>query len=525
MRLLTGALLAGVASCLLAAGAVAQTPKKGGELIFAVTAEPPNYDCHANTSFAFVHPVIPHYSTLLTFSGADYPKIVGDLAESWTVSDDGKTYTFKLFDGVKFHDGSSLTSADVKASYDRIINPPDGVVSARKATFSDVSSVEAPDAHTVVFHLSNPNASMLQYFASPFNCIYSAAKLKENPKYPETNIMGSGAFTFVEHVNGSSWTGKRFDGYFRKDRPYLDGYKAVFMKSGNVVNALRGNQIMAEFRGRTPAEAEQLMSAMGDKVTKSESPWIVSIIIVFNTQKKPFDDARVRRALSLAIDRYLGAQALQNISLLRHVGGLQRPGAEFALTPEELEKLPGFGHDIAKSREEAKRLLKEAGVENLSFKLTNRNVAEPYTPAGVFAIDQWRQIGVTVEHQQLETKLWQAALSSGNFDVAIDFSSEFLDDPSSQFAKYVTKDLSPIAYADHHNTELDKLYEQQMRATSPAKRKELTKQFEEIELTEAYSVPLLWWHRIIVNDAKLKGWNIPPSHYLDQSLVDVWLDQ
>src|SRR4051794_27460995 len=93
----------------------AQTPKRGGILNFAVVAEPPNYDCHANTSFAFVHPVAPHYSTLLKFDGPNYPKIIGDLAKSWTVSSDGLVYTFKLNEGIKFHDGSPLTSTDVKA--------------------------------------------------------------------------------------------------------------------------------------------------------------------------------------------------------------------------------------------------------------------------------------------------------------------------------------------------------------------------------------------------------------------------
>jgi len=223
----------------------AQTPKRGGTLSFAVVAEPPNYDCHANTSFAFVHPVAPHYSTLLKFDGPAYPKIIGDLAKSWTVSTDGLTYTFKLNEGVKFHDGSPLTSADVKASYERIANPPAGVVSVRKAYYADIGSIETPDAATVVFKLKAPNGSMLTSFASPFDCIYSAAKLAQNPRYPETEIMGSGAFTFVQHVKGSYWEGKRFDAYFRKGMPYLDGYKAFFVRSNGVVPGILGEQFDA----------------------------------------------------------------------------------------------------------------------------------------------------------------------------------------------------------------------------------------------------------------------------------------
>src|SRR3989337_2801370 len=92
---------------------LAQSPKTGGTLTFAVSAEPPNYHCHAQSSFAFIHPVRPHYSTLLKFDGAKYPEVTGDLAESWTISPDGLTFTFKLRQNVKFHDGSPFTSEDI----------------------------------------------------------------------------------------------------------------------------------------------------------------------------------------------------------------------------------------------------------------------------------------------------------------------------------------------------------------------------------------------------------------------------
>ena len=113
-------------------------PKRGGTLEFAVTVEPGNYDCHGNISFAFLHPIAPHYSTLLKFDAANYPQIIGDLAESWSVSADRLTYTFKLRPNILFHDGSRMTSADVKASYERIVHPPPGVVSARKVDYAAI---------------------------------------------------------------------------------------------------------------------------------------------------------------------------------------------------------------------------------------------------------------------------------------------------------------------------------------------------------------------------------------------------
>ncbi|HEV2007436.1 MAG TPA: ABC transporter substrate-binding protein, partial [Burkholderiales bacterium] len=129
-------------------GIAAENPVTGGLLKFAVGAEPPNYDCHAQSSFAFIHPVRPHYSTLLKFDTPNYPKIAGDLAESWSAAKDGLSYSFKLKKGVKFHDGSTLTSEDIKATYDRIRKPPPGVKSLREETYADISAIETPDPLT-----------------------------------------------------------------------------------------------------------------------------------------------------------------------------------------------------------------------------------------------------------------------------------------------------------------------------------------------------------------------------------------
>jgi peptide/nickel transport system substrate-binding protein len=265
--------------------AAAQAPRTGGELVFVVSAEPPSYDAHRESTFALIHPAAPHYSTLLRVDPADRSgtKIVGDLAESWAVSRDGKTYTLKLRHGVKFHDGSEFTSKDAKATFDKIINPPAGVASERKGEYVDVEAVETPDSYTIVFRLKWPSASFVSSLASPWNWIYRAELLAKDPRWYEKNVMGTGPFTFVEHVKGSHWVGKKNPDYWDKGKPYLDSYRALFIRdSAAQVSAIRGERAMIEFRGFAPAQRDQLVQALGPKVTVQDSPWDCALWVVPN---------------------------------------------------------------------------------------------------------------------------------------------------------------------------------------------------------------------------------------------------
>ena len=508
------------------ANAQAQTPKRGGTLVFAISAEAPHYDPHASDTYATLHFAAPFYSTLLRFNLSKFPQVEGDLAQSWTIAPDLMTYTFKLHPNVKFNDGSTLTSADVKATYDRLRNPPPGVVSTRQATFADIGTIETPDPATVIFKMKAVNASMIEHFASPWNVIYAAKDLAADPAAPRTKINGTGPFTFVEHVKGSHVAGKKNDNYFKKGLPYLDGWKGVFtLQAAAMLNAIQGGQVLAEFRGISPAERDRLVATMGDKIRIEESSWTLALLIAFNVEKKPFDDVRVRRALLLAVDRWGGSQGLSRISTLRSVGGVVRPGSPFATPEAELVKLPGFSKDINKSRAEAKKLLAEAGVPNLKFTLWNRNLAMPYTPAGIFLVDQWRQIGVEVEHKQSDTAPYLATMNAGNHDVAIDFTNLFMDDTSLGLAKFLSITRAPENRSRSKDAELDKLYDDHLRERDVEKRKLLIRAFEKRLFEQAYQQQLLWWHRIVPTHKVVMGWKMSPSHNLGQDLAEVWLNQ
>ena len=520
--------LVAVAALAIPVPAMAQQPRSGGELVFPVPSEPPSYDGHREETFGLIHPIAPFYNTLLRVDPNDPTgtKPFPSLAESWTVSADARVYTFKIRRGVKFHDGSDLTSRDIKASYDKIVFPPAGVGSTRKGQYADVAAIEAPDATTVIFRLKEPTGSFISSLLSPYNFIYKAEILARDPHWYEKNIMGSGPFTFVEHVKGSHLVGKKNPAYWDTGKPYLDGFRALFIRdSAANVAVIRGERAHIQFRGFSPAERDSLKAALGDKITVQESPWDCILMVAMNHEKKPFDDKRVRRALSLALDRYEGSKALSRIAIVKEVAGVQVPGTPFATPPAELAKLAGYWPDIKASRAEARKLLKEAGLpENFAFTFKNRGIPMPYEPLGVWLIDQWRQIGLNVKQEVIEAAAYYTPLRAGDFEVAMDFQCGYIVEPDLDMYKFLSTDRNPSNYGRYKDPVLDDLYDKQGRAKTVEERKALIRQFEKRLLDdEAHYIMTLQWHRIIPHSAKVKGWQVTPSHYLNNMLDTVWL--
>ena len=528
MRRYTGILTVLLAVALALPAAAQDKPRLGGELVFAVPSDPPSYDGHVEETFGLIHPIAPHYSTLLRVDPFDKTgtKPVGDLAESWTVSKDGLVYTFKLRRGVKFHDGSELTSKDVKASYDKIIFPPEGVKSLRKAAYAAVQVVEAPDPSSVRFKLKWPESSFLLNLSSPWNFIYKADLLAKDIRWYEKNVMGTGPFKFVEHVRGSHWVGKKNPDYWDKGKPYLEGYRALFISSSSAqVAAVRGERAHIQFRSFTPADRDSLVAALGPKITVQESAWDCALMVAMHHEKKPFDDKRVRRALTLALDRYEASKNISRIAIVRDVAGIQVPGTPYATPPEELKKLAGYWPDINASRAEAKRLLKEAGVpEGFAFTFKNRGIPQPYEPIGIWLIDQWSKIGLKVKQEIIEASAYHPMLKRGDFEVAMDFQCGFIVEPDLDLGRFLSN--SDANYGKHKDVVIDDLYQRQARATDPEERKKILRTLEKRLLDEEVHVMYtLQWHRIIPHSAKVKGWTITPSHYLNNQLDTVWLSE
>jgi peptide/nickel transport system substrate-binding protein len=513
-------------------GATAETPKYGGALSFMIPADaPPSFDGHREATFATVHAVAPFYSVLVRVNPADPASTTDFVCDLCTEmpqpTDGGKTYTFKIRDGVKFRDGSILTAYDVAASWKKIIDPHAGMISARQSNFMMVDTVDAPDQATVVFRLKFATAAFLPALVDPYAFIYKKEILDKDPRWFEKNIMGSGPFNFASYETGQSITGIRNSDYYHQGLPYLDGFTGIFAdKQALRVSAIRGDRAAIEFRGFPPATRDELVTALGDRIAVQESDWNCGALVTPNHKRKPFDDVRVRRALTLAIDRWRGAPALSRISVMHTVGGIVFPGSPLAADEEELQQLAGYWPDIEKSRVEARRLLREAGAEGLTFVLLNRNIDQPYKFNGTWVIDEFGKIGLQVTQRVLPTGPYAEALRSGDFDVTIDGDCQNVVNPLLDVGKYLPHSVSAVNYGNYDDEPEIELYNRMLRETDFTRQRTLMREYEKHVLdTQAHEIFLLWRYRIVPYRSYVKGWKISPSHYVNQDLATIWLDK
>ena len=524
------AAIGSVAAALVAGAAIAETPKPGGTLDFVVGSKIPSYDAHVETTFGMIHPIAPFYSLLIRVNpnAPDTNDFECDVCESFEASADGLTYTYKIRQGLTFHDGKPLDANDVYATYEKIINPPEGVASSRKAFYAMVDSHRVVDSHTYEMTLKFPSGAYLPAMASPFNFIYADEDLAEHGlQWHKTNINGSGPFVFVEHQPGAFVSGEKNPNYHFEGRPYLDGFKALSApKLSARVQAIEGNRAAIEFRGFPPKQRDALVNALGDKIVVQESDWNCVLLATPNHKSKPFDDPRVRRALSLAVDRWGGSKYLSQIAIVKTVGGIVFPNHPLAATEAELKELAGYGDDIEANRAEAKRLLEEAGFDfSKTYNFNNRGVDQPYKVVGTWLIDQWKRIGVNFEQQVNPSPVFYDILRKQyTFDISIDFNCQSVINPIADVSKFIPS--SGNNYTQNEDPELEALYQDLLRAGTEEEQRKIMRELERQVLSEkATQFISLWWYKINPHWNYVKGWKIAPSHYLGQQLDHIWLDK
>jgi peptide/nickel transport system substrate-binding protein len=415
----------------------------------------------------------------------------------------------------------------VAASWNRIVDPPEGVISARRGYYSMIDKIEARDPKTVVFQLTFATAAFLPALADPYAFIYKGS-CSTATRTGSRKTSWAQAHTALRNINSGSRSPACAIPIITIGGCPISTASPAFSPTNRQPGWRRSRATgqRLSFAGFPPSTRDELVAALGDQITVQESDWNCGNLITPNHKRKPFDDVRVRRALTLAIDRWRGAPALSKISVMKTVGGVGFPGSPLAATKEELEQIAGFWPDIEKSRAEARRLLKEAGAENLTFELLNRNVDQPYKFNGTWVIDQWSKIGLKVTQRVLPTGPFGEAFRSGDFDTGLDGDCQNIVNPLLDGTKYLPHSVSAANYGNYDDPAEIELYDRMLRETDFVRQRQLMRQFEKLVLdTEAHEIFLLWRYRIVPYRSYVKGWKVSPSHYVNQDLATIWLDK
>jgi len=471
-------------------------PKSGGVLRYGITMRPPHFDVHQSGTINNLGSQGCMFDNLIRRDPRDSGKtIIPDLAHSWEIAKDGKTYTFFLRRGVLFHDGAELTAEDIKATFDRIAKPPQGINIPRSILFKTVSEINARDKYTVEFKLSEPRPPnfIMSAIASGWNVIVRKKTLEDN-NYNLRKVEiypGTGPFKSVRRVENEVWVMEKNPNYWNKGLPYLDGiefYHALPFSTelGSAVLSGRVDYI----RITDPVTARKAKATPGLSTTAFNQSVIQATWV--NTKRKPFDDPRVRRALHLALDRPALIDVVKDVTPMR-VGGFIYPFSEFATPPEELDKRVGYQSDTGAALKEARGLMAAAGhadgLKGSDFLV--RDVASFKLWAQ--AIQAMLQEGLNIQTNLRTTveSVWFDDTVSGNYDLAIGAIVSTLLDPSDYFNAWYRKG-GPQNYSSWDNAKFNDLVDQIDRKVDPAKRLALVRETEAIMEENPPLLPVAW---------------------------------
>ena len=472
-------------------------PKKGGVLKYAITSRPPHFDFHQSGTINSLGSQGCMFDNLVRRDPRDSGKtIIPDLAHSWEIAKDGKTYTFHLRKDALFHDGAEFTAEDVKATYDRISKPPAGISIPRSTLFATVSEINARDKHTVEFKLSEPRPAsfMMAAFASGWNGIVRKKTLEDNQYNLRrvVDIPGTGPFKSKRRVENEVWVMEKNPTYWNKTLPYLDGiefYHALPF-SPELGSALLSNRVdygrIVDPVTARKAKATPGMSATDFYQSVIQGTWM-------NNKKKPLDDPRVRRAIHLSLDKPVLVDVVKDVAPMM-VGGFIYPFSEFATPVAELSKRVGYQADPTAAIKEAKALMAAAGYGS-GFKGTLdmlvRDVATFKLWAQAIQAMLQQALGIEVKLRTVVESVWFDDIKTGNFDLAIGAVVSTLLDPSDYFNAWYKKD-GPQNYGFWDNAAFNALLPQIDREVDPKKRLDLIRKAEEIMEQDPPVLPVSW---------------------------------
>src|SRR5476649_2351460 len=525
---LGGIALTAIAMTMVMAGE-SSAQKSGGVLKIQHMDNPPSASIHEEATVSVAVPFMAVFNNLVMFdqhvAKNSLDSVVPDLAESWSWRDEGHTLAFKLRQGARWHDGKPFTAKDVQCTFDLLLNGETKLRrNPRSSWYSNVETVKADGDFDVSFRLKAPQPSLLALLASGYSPIYPChvpvADMRRKP-------VGTGPFKFAEFKMNESIKLVKNTDYWKKGLPYLDGIEYTIMPD-------RSTRMLSFVSGRVDMTFPTDVSVPLLKNIRRDAPRAlctmratgVSTNLIVNREMPPFDDVRIRRALALTLDRKAFIDILDEGEGSMSGAMLPPPDGVWGMPQEMLKKIAGYG-DVARAREEARALMKQAGYgpdKRLKVKVSTRNIATFRDPA-VILIDHLRHIWVDGELEVIDTSVYYNRVFKKDYAVALNLTGSAVDDPDvTLFEGYACGSLRN--YNNYCNPEMTRLFEAQSREFDFNKRLKMVWDID-ARLQDDVARP------IIANGRAAACWQpyvrnitIPTnSIYNGWRFEDVWLDR
>src|SRR6266511_3526590 len=522
----------GALALIVAAPAPAQTPQAGGHLNVMLREDlPQGFAVHETSTISTSYPSMPCFSNLVLFDQLtrveSVETLVGELAEKWSWQDNYRNLVFFLRKNVKWHDGHLFTSKDVKFTFDMLREAPEAQaklrINPRKDWYANVEAVEAADPHTVVFRLKRPQPSLLMMFASGYTPIYAA---HVPPASYRTGCIGTGPFKVKEWRKGEYADYVKNPDYFVKGRPYLDSLRYVVIENrGTRISALQAGKLDIAFPGETSKTiADQIKKAVPQMVVMTVGQ-TVSDNIIMNVKKPPFDNLKVRLAVSYAIDRRGMIRAVHQGGAVPGAALPPKPWGIWGIAEQGLAALPGYGKP-ADEKAKAKKLMAELGYtpeKPLKVEMATRAIAI-YVDMASFVISELKQVGIEAALKQIETAQWHATATRGDYQIGANLTGLGIDDPDANFYENYACG-SPRNYSQYCNEQVGKMIDQQSQEVNPQKRLELVLALQK-KLEEEAARPILDWKLDYVSHwPYVHNWIPHNDIYYYGRMQDVWRDK